>query len=209
MVKRLFASLLLALPVAMPLSLLPMATAQAECVNLGSNTCGAATSYEITIEKVEFCKSSSCANAVVVASSSSEFDIAASSAGAAVGNYADLDGVAAGVYTHVRTTIDGSISYGAPATGACSAVSAGTSQDVTTITGISTALQSSANSDFNLSVSGSDLIHLYELNRALTISKAGSLPQVQIDFSTADGHICLGGVSYPGVPYVSIKVFDN
>ena len=27
----------------------------AECINLGSNTCVAATSYEIEIEKVEFC----------------------------------------------------------------------------------------------------------------------------------------------------------
>lgn len=179
----------------------------AECINLGSNTCVAATSYEIEIEKVEFCKSSACASPYVVSSTSADFDISSATAGGAVGNYANLDSVPAGVYTHVRTTIDGTIVYSAPATGSCSQQT-NTSHDVTTIPNIAVALGS--NPDFNLSLGGSsDLLHLYELSRPLIITKAGSLPQVQIDFSTADGHICDGTTSYPGVPYVDIQVFNN
>ena len=179
----------------------------AECINLGSNTCVAATSYEIEIEKVEFCKSSACASPYVVSSTSADFDISSATAGGAVGNYANLDSVPAGVYTHVRTTIDGTIVYSAPATGSCSQQT-NTSHDVTTIPNIALAL--GANPDFNLSLGGSsDLLHLYELSRPLIITKAGSLPQVQIDFSTADGHICDGTTSYPGVPYVNIQVFNN
>ena len=179
----------------------------AECINLGSNTCVAATSYEIEIEKVEFCKSSACASPYVVSSTSADFDISSATAGGAVGNYANLDSVPAGVYTHVRTTIDGTIVYSAPATGSCSQQT-NTSHDVTTIPNIAVAL--GANPDFNLSLGGSsDLLHLYELSRPLIITKAGSLPQVQIDFSTADGHICDGTTSYPGVPYVDIQVFNN
>ena len=184
----------------------PFYTAQAECINLGSNTCVAATSYEITIDKVEFCRSSACSAPFVVSSSSEDFDISDAAAGGAVGNYADLDNVPAGVYTHVQTTIDGTITYSAPATGSCSAQT-NTSYDVTTITSIGTAL--AANPSFNLTLAGSELEHLYELSSPLIITKAGSLPQVQIDFSTADGHICDGSTSYPGVPYVDIQVFNN
>jgi hypothetical protein len=199
MLKRIFAIIAMTLP---------FSGASAECINLGSATCTNATSYEITIEQVEFCKSSACTSPYVVASSSEDFDISSATAGGAVGNYADLDDVPAGIYTHVRTTIDGVVTYSAPATGSCSAQT-NTSMNVTSITGISAALSNSLNDHFNLSVSGSDLVHIYELNAPLAISKAGALPQVQIDFSTADGHLCNGSTSLPGVPYVEIKVFNN
>ena len=186
---------------------LPFYSANAECINLGSNTCVAATSYEIEIEKVEFCKSVSCSSPYVVSSTSADFDISSASAGGAVGNYANLDSVPAGVYTHVRTTIDGTITYSAPATGSCSQ-QIDTPYDVTTIPNIAVAL--GANPDFNLSLpGGGNLLHRYELSTPLTITKAGSLPQIQIDFSTADGHICDGSNSYPGVPYVDIRIFNN
>ena len=180
--------------------------AQATC--LDGAACSAATSYEITINQVEFCKSSACTDTVIVASSSTAFDIADAAVGAAVGNYADLDDVAAGVYTHVKTTIDGEISVLAPAAGACAARTSAAAQDVA-ITAIQTALNLPANSALGLEVSGGNLIHTYELSTPLTISKAGSLPQVQIDFSTANGHLCFSSTSYPGVPSVSIRVFEN
>jgi len=96
----------------------------------------------------------------------------------------------------------------APAAGACAARTLATAQDVA-ITAIQTALALPANSALGLAVSGGNLIHTYELSTPLTISKAGSLPQVQIDFSTANGHQCVSSVSYPGVPSVSIRVFEN
>ena len=180
--------------------------AQAAC--LDGAACSAATTYEITINKVEFCKSSDCTNAVTVSSTAADFDIAASSVGAAVGNYANLDEVAAGVYTHIRTTIDGDIVFIAPGAGTCAAHSSTLPVTVAT-PAIGTALDLPANSDLGLDVVGSELIHLHELSTPLTITKAGSLPQVQIDFSTADGHLCYSGASFPGVPSVSIRVFEN
>ena len=180
--------------------------AQATC--LSGATCSAATSYEITINQVEFCKSSACTDSVIVASTAEAFNIADSAAGAAVGNYADLDDVAAGVYTHVKTTIDGDISFLAPAAGSCAARTLTAAVNAATAD-VQTALALPANASFGLSVVGSDLVHTYELTRPLTISKAGSLPQVQIDFSTSAGHQCVSSVSYPGIPSVTIRVFDN
>ena len=193
-------------------SLLCMAAsfAHAECFQTSNaEQCGPASEYQITIEQVELCKSASCSNSVIVSSTSASFDIAASSAGAAVGNYADLDDVAAGIYTHVKTTITPSITYAAPAiSGECSAV---TSTTVPITTAVASVSDLASNSSFNLSWEGGDLVHSIELAQPVVISKAGSLPQVQIDFSTANAHYCLTATdtSFPGVPYVSVKVIPN
>ena len=184
--------------------------AHAECFDgTQAEQCGPATEYQITIEQVELCKSAGCSNSVIVSSASASFDIAASSAGAAVGNYADLDDVAAGIYTHVKTTITPSITYAAPAiAGECGAV---TSTTVPITTSVVSSAELSSNTAFNLAWEGGDLVHSIELDQPVVISKAGSLPQVQIDFSTANAHYCLTATdtSFPGVPYVSVKVIPN
>lgn len=193
-------------------TLMFMATAaKAECVYFdGTETCGPATTYEITVEKVEFCKSQSCASPVVVASANTSFNIASAAAGAAVGNYADLDGVEAGIYTHIKTTLSPSIRFAAPAiSGSCSAVPTPVTASVASISGIANTLQLSQNDDFNLGLVSGKLVHLLELDTPLAISKSGSLPQVQIDFSTSDAHLCYSGNSLPGVPFVTVKVFNN
>ena len=193
-------------------SLLSMSAsfAHAKCFNgTAAHVCGPASEYSITIDQVELCKSSSCSDSVIVSSTSASFDIAASTAGGAVGNYADLDDVAAGIYTHVKTTIAPSITYAAPAiAGECGAVSSTTVPITTSILSVS---DLSSNSDFNLSWESGDLVHRMELDQPVVISKAGSLPQVQIDFSTAHAHYCVTGpdVSSPGAPYVTIKVLPN
>jgi len=186
--------------------------AKAECVTIDSTErCGPATTYEITVEKVEFCKTQSCSSPVVVASATTAFNIASAAAGAAVGNYADLDGVEAGIYTHIRTTLSPNVRFAGPAiTGAsCSAVTTPVTASVAPIPNIANVLQSNLNEDFNLSVVSGKLVHELELDTPIAISKSGSLPQVQIDFSTADAHLCYGGNSLPGVPFVSVKVFNN
>jgi len=188
-------------------------SAKADCLNLGTATCEPATSYEITIDKVEFCKSVSCSSPYVVSSSSEDFDISSASAGGAVGNYADLDAVPAGVYTHIRTTIEVQITFSGPAvTTGGNNCSAKTNENTPVATAaISGALGLSANDAFNLSVdiANQKLIHKFELSDPIAISKSGSLPQVQIDFSTSHGHLCNGTTSYPGVPFVNIKVIKN
>ena len=193
-------------------SLLSMSAsfAHAKCFNgTAAHVCGPASEYSITIDQVELCKSASCSASVIVSSTSASFDIAASSAGGAVGNYAGLDDVAAGIYTHVKTTIAPSITYAAPAiSGEFSAVPSTTVPITTSILSVS---DLSSNTDFNLSWESGDLVHTLELDQPVVISKAGSLPQVQIDFSTAHAHYCLTATdsSFPGAPYVTIKVLPN
>ena len=193
-------------------SLLSMSAsfAHAKCFNgTAAHVCGPASEYSITIDQVELCKSASCGASVIVSSTSASFNIAASTAGGAVGNYADLDDVAAGIYTHVKTTIAPSITYAAPAiSGECSAVTSTTVPITTSILSVS---DLSSNTDFNLSWESGDLVHTLELDQPVVISKAGSLPQVQIDFSTAHAHYCLTATdsSFPGAPYVTIKVLPN
>ena len=193
-------------------SLLSMSAsfAHAKCFNgTAAHVCGPASEYSITIDQVELCKSSGCTDSVIVSSTSASFDIAASTAGGAVGNYADLDDVAAGIYTHVKTTIAPSITYAAPLiAGECAAVPSTTVPITTSILSVS---DLSSNSDFNLTWESGDLVHKIELDQPVVISKAGSLPQVQIDFSTAHAHYCVTGpnVSSPGAPYVTIKVLPN
>ena len=186
------------------------APAYANCPTIDTTErCGPATTYQITIEKVEFCTSGDCSTAVTVASASTPFNIASAAAGAAVGEYANLDSVDAGIYTHVRTTLSPNVSYLAPAVTGCSAVTDSTPVPVSNIPNLANLLQAQANSAFYLGFDGTNLIHKFELSSPIVISKAGSLPQVQIDFSTENAHICYGGNSYPGIPFVDIQVFNN
>lgn len=187
--------------------------AHAECFDgAGGQVCGPVTEYEITINQVELCKSNSCASPVIVSSTASSFDIAAASAGAAVGNYADLDDVAAGIYTHVRTTISPTIDFVAPALSPCGAVPA-SNPAITISSSVISTSELNNNPQFNLSWNSGEtaFVHLIELDQPVVISKAGSLPQVQIDFSTANAHYCSTGTStsLPGVPYVEVTVIPN
>lgn len=181
-----------------------------------TSTCVPATKYEVQIRKVELCTSAACSNPVVVAETVSTFDIASVSAGAAVGAYADLDDVAAGIYTHVRTTLSPTISFSTDADsslpGNCAS---GTSDNSTTYnTTTVTVAELSANSDFGISWnSDGNFEHLYPLTNSIAISKAGALPQIQVDFATQDAGLCLSGYGaanlFPGIPEIDIRIFEN
>ncbi len=180
-----------------------------------TSTCVPATKYEIEIRKVELCTSASCSNPIVIAETVSTFDIASVNAGAAVGAYADLDDVAAGIYTHVRTTLSPTISFSADADtslpGNCAngASNSSTTYNTTTVT----AAELSANSGFGISWNSGNFEHLYALTNSIAISKAGALPQIQVDFATQDAALCLSsggtGQLYPGIPEIDIKIFEN
>ena len=178
-----------------------------------TTTCHPATSYELTIQKVELCKDSSCSDTVTVASSTQSFDIGSVGAGAAVGNYADLDTVPAGVYSHVRTTISPNIDLVAPAAGLCPALTS--SFSYTNSAGSVPQAELTANADFPIEWNGSVLEHTYELSRNVVISKSASLPQIQVDFSTSTAALCLdipspgSPIFVAGVPDISIRIFDN
>ena len=189
------------------------ASAQACFDGAGAQSCGAATEYIIKIHKVEFCQSVSCANAVTVADSESTFDIAGATAGAAVGEYADLDDVPAGIYTHIRTTIDPEIEMTAGNVGSCAGRNFTHTYSNSGLLAV-TNTEFSNNSNYYLSwnTAGDRFIHIYPLDTPVAISKAASLPQVQIDFSTSEAAYCVESSPFPlipGPPLVNITVIDN
>lgn len=179
-----------------------------------ATTCHPATQYEIQIQQVEFCKSSACSDPFLVASTSQTFDISSVGVGAAVGNYANLDNVPAGIYTHVRSTISPSITFSAAAAGNCASGRTGYTEIYNPTTSAPDS-ELATNSGFGITWNSDDTAfeHLHELTTAVAISKAGSLPQIQIDFATQEAALCLGpaglGNMYPGIPEINIKVLAN
>ena len=70
----------------------------------------AASEYQVTVKRVDLCTDSACSTFVTIGSGNKVFDIASVAAGAAVGSYADVGGLAAGItYTHVRAYVDETI----------------------------------------------------------------------------------------------------
>lgn len=75
--------------------------------------------YNVTIEKVELCRSTACSNPFVLGSVSGTFDIASATAGADIGKLVDISGIPLyQTWTHVRTTLSAQFSM-AMSTGAC------------------------------------------------------------------------------------------
>jgi hypothetical protein len=187
--------------------------AMAVCLTISGATtdCAAANEYNVSVQKVELCSDSSCTTSVTLGDTTQTFDIASASAGAAVGNYADLTGLTSGTYTHLRSTVSSTISFTGVATTSCSAVTSTQSTQLTTSHTSAATLALSANSALNLSwaTANSTYYHLVALSKALVISPTTPLPQIQIDFSTTNGHLCVGGTSYPGVPMMTVTVIDN
>jgi len=72
-----------------------------------TGTTGAsATSYQVTITKVELCRSSACSNPFTLGQTTKSFDIASAAAGGEVGNYISLRGIPLGqTWSHVRVTL--------------------------------------------------------------------------------------------------------
>ena len=113
----------------------------------------------------------------------------------------------------MRTTISPQITFEAPATDNCAAVTSSyvnSTYTYTTSTAPQLALDSN-NTNLEWNSGNTALLHVLELDNPIVISKAASLPQVQIDFSTAYSHYCLVSTttSYPGPPFVSVQVLGN
>lgn len=71
---------------------------------------GDATTYEITITKIEICESSACTTPLTIGSSSKEFNIASAAVGAEIGTYAPLNTIPKGTTaTHMRVTMSRAI----------------------------------------------------------------------------------------------------
>ena len=81
----------------------PMGLAQAQVF-------GAATTYNVSVQQVELCRSAACADPVPLGDGALSFDIAGVGVGAAVGAYADTATLATGdVFTHVRVSLSRTI----------------------------------------------------------------------------------------------------
>ena len=103
---------------------------------------GDATTYEITITKIEICESSACTTPLTIGSSSKEFNIASAAVGAEIGTYAPLNTIPKGTTaTHMRVTmsraidiagvVDGIIPGGGPPTYKCGTDSTDTTSTIT------------------------------------------------------------------------------
>ena len=67
---------------------------------------GNATVYIVEVQKVELCEDSACSTSTTVGDTSASFNIASTSAGAEVGNYAKTTGLPLGkTFTHLRVTV--------------------------------------------------------------------------------------------------------
>lgn len=67
---------------------------------------GDATVYIISVTKIELCSSSACGHPVILGSGSKSFDIASIWVGAAIGTYADTNGLPNGrTFSHIRSTM--------------------------------------------------------------------------------------------------------
>lgn len=88
------------LATALILGCLYASPAQAQLVS------GVATTYNVTINQVELCKSAACTSPIVVGSGAKAFDIASAAIGASIGSYASLDSIPKGTtITHIRATM--------------------------------------------------------------------------------------------------------
>lgn len=65
-----------------------------------------ASSYKVTVSKVELCRSSACSNPFVLGQATKVFDIASAAVGSDVGNYISLKNIPLyQTWTHVRVTL--------------------------------------------------------------------------------------------------------
>ena len=106
-----------------------------------------------------------------------------------------MNGVTAGTYTHLRNTVSSTIVYTAAAVSTCSAVSADTSTTLTIAGGVVNGDLASEN--LSWAVNDVSMYHSVALSSPLTISKTGPLPQIKIDFSTLNAHLCITSAGHP------------
>ena len=85
-------------------------TNNANAAHTSNPVLGDATTYEITITKIEICESSACTTPLTIGSSSKEFNIASAAVGAEIGTYAPLNTIPKGTTaTHMRVTMSRAI----------------------------------------------------------------------------------------------------
>lgn len=71
---------------------------------------GAATTYNVSINKVELCSNAACSSPILLGGGTKSFDIASASVGNDLGSYASLDAVPKGTtISHVRVTLSRTI----------------------------------------------------------------------------------------------------
>lgn len=71
---------------------------------------GNATTYIVSVTKIELCSSIACASPTVVGSGSKNFNIADATVGGAIGSYASTAGLPVGrTFTHIRSTMSRTI----------------------------------------------------------------------------------------------------
>lgn len=197
-----------------------------------------ADTYNISISKVELCRTSACSNPYVIGSGSKTFDISSSTAGADVGGFVNVEGIPLyQTWSHVRVTLGTTITISAAGTDnngvACSTNSAngasshtalgvpsaggtGTLQTfvVPNAGGVAGGPIASEYTTFNMTKvdNSSSMTVLYPLTSPYICT--GVMPKIAVEFNTQNTMKFLdagGGactLAYPMPPTVTITVSD-
>lgn len=170
----------------------------------GGATCGAATKYDVRLLEAALCQDAACATGYVVGSASKSFDIASATVGSALGSYAKLDSLPAGVFTYIKVVIDRTFGITGTAAG-CAAQTA--SSPISVPNGIPIdGLNGMPGMSWNDPATKAQIKIIQVLPTPLVISKAGSRPTITVKFDTQEGLMCVGGAPYPKAPSATITV---
>ena len=208
---------------------LALATGGAQATIPG--TTAAADQYEVTVTKVELCRTSACSSPFVMGTGSKMFDIAAVSAGADVGQYVSTDGIPLyQTWSYVRVTISTTVSIAGEGTDngaqACRTVTGqasgshtnvgagqGTLQDLLIPNDNVSTLTTADYTTYNLSktAGASTATVLYPLSSPYTCK--GKAPRIEVKFDTgaALGLVQTGAGTcgvFPRPPVVTITASD-
>jgi len=195
-----------------------------------AGTTGApATSFNVTVTKVELCRSSACSNPFVAGQSTKTFDIASAAAGADVGNYISLKGIPTfQTWSHVRVTLstdftitanDGTCMTDGTASPSRAAFAAGATAGAA---GTETASVLKLPNEALISVGYFDSIGFTQTDNATTFSILyalttpytckGVMPRIDIKFDTSTSFGYVGGAActsmFPEPPTVTITASD-
>jgi hypothetical protein len=205
---------------------------QAHAGAITGTTGSQATRYDVTVKKVELCRSSSCSDPFVLGTKTAIFDIASANAGAEVGQFINLEGIPLfQTWSHVRVTLSTTFTItgddgtcrtnggtGVRTAFSSGAASGGTALAATmelpnqaTVRAAGGGLATFDYSDYGITQTdgASEFTMTVALSSPYTCK--GEMPRVEVGFDTSEGFGHTGGacnVIFPQPPTVTITATD-
>ncbi len=196
---------------------------------IGGTTGAAVDRYDVTVTKVELCRSSVCSNPYTLGSGAKVFDIASAAAGGEVGKFIDLSSIPMyQTWSHVRVTMsttftisadDGTCQTRAGAAGARGAWTAGAAsggaQAARQLELPNQALVAASIGGFTYSTYGIDQTDgATSFTMTIALSSPyqckGEMPKIEVKFDTSEAFGYTGGCAqmFPQPPTITITATD-